>query len=566
MKRLVTPWVLLVVVHSTAVAQTDNKAPRPAKSRSTVESTAKAPKSTADEMREHELRVFREHVLARTLDNIKKMDEAGLRLSVRNQLLSYLVTDKVPSDEKQALATQIARDALIDLSEHHKEITPFMLGYLSNNLRSWIQKYRPNLIEDFEKTAKATVEVNASQHIRSLFELEGGDRLAAKRIRQELEDHGSLEGLFFWLDELMRRNSSEFEPVAADVVERARRGQISCDTLFWISDIYLRPQVSNALRNRFLAAVVARTQPANFVAEPAPQLAHDLLLKLLPVIQQSSPELYDQAQNNSFAIRAALNERQRSNDARIKRLRESGDPIGDLKSEAQSAKTKAERDELLLRAAELALEKKKFQLCLDILDSIDITAAAADSNWRLSIDQLLKNLVKACLKEKSADLAEKGVARIGSILTKVESLSLIIRYYAKADEKEAAQRLLLEASKVAASGPESPDKAKAFFLLSLVCEQVDRTQKADLLLSGIKAMNNLSQPDASARNTTAYQTYVQLLDNTGHELTKAFTRLTTQDQNGALALVEKLEKRDLKTFALIGVLLGLDELLVTPSL
>lgn len=170
-KRLVSPWVMLVVVHATAVAQIQSK----------------APKSTADEMREHQLRVFREHVLARALDNIKKMDEAGLRVSARNQILAYLVIDKAPSDEKQALATQIARDALVDLSENHKEITPFMLGYLSNNLGSWIQKYRPNLIAEFEKIVKATVEVNASQHIRSLFELENGDRLAAKRIQQELE-------------------------------------------------------------------------------------------------------------------------------------------------------------------------------------------------------------------------------------------------------------------------------------------------------------------------------------------------------------------------------------------
>lgn len=87
-----------------------------------------------------------------------------------------------------------------------------------------------------------------------------------------------------------------------------------------------------------------------------------------------------------------------------------------------------------------------------------------------------------------------------------------------------------------------------------------------MLLSGIKAMNNFSKPDANPRDKTAYQTYVQRLDNSGYELTKAFTRLTTQDENGALALVEKLQKPDLRTFALIGVLLGLDGLLATPSL
>jgi hypothetical protein len=564
LKRLANPLLLLVVVHSTAIAQTGNKALPPVKSRTTVESNGKTDRSTADGMRTQQLRAFREHVLARTLDSIKKMDEAGLRMSARNQILSYLATEKVPSDEKQVLATQTARDALIDLREHHEEMTPFMLGYLSNNLGSWIQKYRPSLIEEFEKTVKSTVKVNASQQIRSLFELEDGDKLAAKRIRREIEDQGSLDGLFFWLDELLRRNLKEFEFIASDVVVRARQGQITFEILFWISDIYLRPQVSSAVRTRFLETVVARTHPANFVAEPAPQSAHDLLTKLLPVIQQSSPDLYEQAQQHSFALRASLNERQLANDARIQRLRESVDPIGDLKSEAASAKTKTGRNELLLQAAELALETKKFQVCLDIVDDLDINVTGADPNWQRTIDQLLKNLVRASLTEKIADVAEKGAARMGSILTKTEALTLIMRYYTKVNDKESAQRVLIEASKIAASGSENSDKAKAFFLLSLACDQVDAAKKAEMLLSGIKAMNNFSKPDADARNKTVYQTYVQRLDNSAQELTKGFKGLTKEDENSAMAFVEKLQNPDLRTFALIGVLLGLDAILTGP--
>lgn len=558
-KDLANLLAMVVVVTSATVAQTPNKTRPSVETRTNVE-------STAGEMREQQLRVFREQLFTRILDNIKKMDEAGLRLSARNQILSYVAGKKALSDDRAALATQIVRDALIDLSEHHEEIDPFMLGYLSNNLGSWIQKYRPNLIEDFDKTVAANVKVNASQRIRSLFALEGGDILAAKRIRQELENQASLDGLYFWLDELMRRKSREFEPVALDVVARAAQGQISFDTLFWISEIYLRPQISSALRNRFLTVVVARTQPANFVTRPAPQLAHDLLTKLLPVIQQSIPELYDQAQNHNFAMRASLNERQLASEARLKRLKESLDPIGDLKSEAQSAKTKIERNDLLLQAAELALERKEFQLCLDILDDLDVDVAAADPNWQTTTDQILTNLVRAGLTDKSADLAEKGAARIGAILLKVQSLTMIMRYYTKANDKEAAQRLLLEASKVAASNPDNTDKAKAFFLLSVACDQVDGSKKADLLLSGIKALNNLAKPDANARDRTAHQTYVQRLDNSGYELTKGFKGLTKQDENSAMALVERLQKLDLRTFALIGILLGLDELLTAqPS-
>jgi hypothetical protein len=46
-------------------------------------------------------------------------------------------------------------------------------------------------------------------------------------------------------------------------------------------------------------------------------------------------------------------------------------------------------------------------------------------------------------------------------------------------------------------------------------------RKADLLLSSLKALNNLSPPDPNTRDKSAYQTYVQRIDNVGYELTRA---------------------------------------------
>jgi len=566
MKRSVNLCVVLVIACSAILAQTAKTSPTSV-TKPAIGPTVENRRSKSDEMREYKLRVLREHVLARALDSIKKIDESGLRISARNQILTYLASEKAPSDDKQALATQIARDALTDLREHNEEITPFMLSYLSSDLVSWIQKHRPNLLEELEKTINAIPKVDASQRIHSLFDLEGGDILATKQIRQELEQHGSLSGLNFWLDELMTRKSKEFEPLASDVIARAGEGKISFETLFWISDVYLRPQTSNNLRNRFLATVVARTHPANFVAEPPPKLAYDLLTQILPVIKQSTPELYEQALNHSFAMRASLNESQLASEARIKRLNESVDPIGDLKSDAESAKTKAERNTLLLGAAELALEKKKLDLCLDILGDVDVNVAAADPFLlQYSIDRILKLLVRAGLSARLTDVAERGAARIGSLLTKVEALNLIMRYYTKANDKEAAQRILIEASKVAGSSPDNWDKAKAFFLLSVSSDQVDRSRKADLLLSGLKALNNVSESGMSARDKAIYQSFAQRLDNVGYELNKGFKSLTKHDENDALALVEKLQKPGLRTFALIGILTGLDDLLTEQAI
>ena len=309
-----------------------------------------------------------------------------------------------------------------------------------------------------------------------------------------------------------------------------------------------------------MAAVVRRTQPENFVVEPAKQMAYQLLIKLLPLIQQSTPKLYDQALNQSVTVGASLNERESAIEARTKRLKESANPIEDLLSEAESVKSKTERNELKLQAAELALEEKRFDLCLDLLSEIEVDIPKEGPEvWRYSIDYTLKNFVKNTLAAKHPELSEKGAAHIASSLTRVEALNLIMRYYVKTNDKAAAQRLLMEAPKVAASATNDIEKANAFFLLCAISDHVDRSKKADLLLSGVKALNSLSKPEKDAED------YVQRLDNLGHELTRAFKGLTKQDENDALGLVEKLQKRDLKTFALIGILLGLEELTTRPS-
>ncbi|HKV35368.1 MAG TPA: hypothetical protein VJP89_13620 [Pyrinomonadaceae bacterium] len=550
----------LLVAASVVVAQTSNKSATTSRKANIQVEQDKVAESKANELRQNQLRVLREHVLARILESLKKMDDAGLRMSARNQVLTYLASEKAPSEEKQALTTQIALEGLADLREHGEELTPFMLSYLSSNLGSWIQKYSPNLTEEFEKTVKAQKNVGASQRIRSLFQLENGDVLAAKQIRQELDEQTTLNGLNFWLEELIKRKSGEFEPLASYIVTRAGEGHISFETLFWISDIYLRPQTSEALRKRFLMAVVFRTQPANFAVEPAPQMAYDLLTNILPFVHRSTPELYDQALNQHVAMRAGLTERQRAGEARIKRLRESANPIEDLIAEADATKSKTERNESLLQAAQLALEKARFDLCLDTLDKVDVNVTGDPEPWQRSIDQILKNLVRTVVAGKRAELAERAASRIGSSLTRVEALNLIMRYRVKENDKAEAQRLLTEASKAAAASSDDAQKAKAFFLLSLTCDQVDLSKKAELLLAGVNALNNIAAPDAGVRDNTIYQNYVQRLDNSGYELTKGFSGLTKQDENSALALVERLQKRDLRTFALIGILTGLDQL------
>ena len=503
----------------------------------------------------------------RVVDSVKSMDEAALRISARNQILAHLSGGKVLSEEHKLFATQIASDAIADFSQHSEGIPPFMADYLLSDLGAWIQKYQPKLIEAFQAAEKNRKNNKESDRIRALLQLKGGSTLAARRIRQLLEEGQDIDGLTFYLNDLQKQNSQEFESLLSDIVNVAERGShVSFQTLFWVSDIYLQSRIPVTLKRRFVGMVIARTQPAHFVVVPATQTAYDLLVKVLPVVRELSPELYDEAVAQSLGMRAFFTERELAGEERNKRLKESQNPIEDLIAEAEATKSKVERNELLAGAAHLAMEQKKFTLCLDIVAKLDLEIDATSPDfWRNWTDQFLKDFVKATLATKDTELAEKGAGRIHSPLARVEGLVLIMRYWGKSNDQTAAQRLLAEASKIAVATSDYVEKAKVFFLLSITCDPADGSQKAGLLESAIKALNNVSKPDPAASDKKPYHQYVRNLDNTGYQLTRGFKELTKKDENGAFALIEKLRKPDLRTFAAIGVLSGVSDLLTNTK-
>jgi hypothetical protein len=88
---------------------------------------------------------------------------------------------------------------------------------------------------------------------------------------------------------------------------------------------------------------------------------------------------------------------------------------------------------------------------------------------------------------------------------------------------------------------------------------VDESKRAQLLLSSVKALNGLDKP-TTPRDQEPYQEYGKL-DKTGYQIIRGFKALTLSDEEAAIALVDQFQKSDLRSFALIGMLSGLKELL-----
>lgn len=523
----------------------------------------KTPDAESRRLRKQQLHILHENLLSRTLDAIKKMDEVALRLSARNHILNYLWESKTLSDKYHTLKRNLALDAISDLSNHHLEFSPFMLDYLSADLAALIEKYQPDLTEKLQAAKGTAKSGQPAGNIRSLLELKNGDLLAAARIRQLLAQGEDVKELHFWLEDLRKLKSSEFEPLLREVIAIAERGpQLSFETLLWLNRIYFQREVPQPLQKSFAAMILTRTQPVNFIATPAPQTAYELLNGALPHIQQLLPEVYEQALRQSLVLRTAMTQTQLASEERTKRLRNSLNPIEDLVREAEAAKTKTERNELLAGAADLALREKEFSKCLDVVAKLDLEIAdpgLADF-WRNWSTQFLRKFVINAAAAKELEIAEKAAFGMTASLAKVQAIASIVRRYSEAGEKGTAHRLLVDASRFSESISDNFEKAKSFILLSIICDQVDESKKAQLLLSSVKALNNLNKP-TTPRGEEPYQEYVRYLDSTGFQVIRGFKELTVSDEDAAVALVDQLHKPDLRPFALIGILTGLEDLL-----
>ena len=552
LRRFIVILLSLIYVSGAVVAQ---KKPAPERPDS---------KPGDADLRKQQLRILHDNLLTRSLDTIKKMDEVALRLSARNQVLAYLWENKTVSDKNLSLKRNLALDAISDLSNNHREIPQFMLDYLSADLTALIEKHQPDLTEKLEAAKETAKSSKQAVNIRSLFALKNGDLLAAGRIRQLLAQGEDVKELHFWLDDLRKQKSGEFEPLLREVIAIAERSpQISFETLIWVSRIYFNPEIPQSLQKGFVAMILSRTQPVNFVVTRPPILAYELLAGALPHIQRLMPESYEQAVSQSLVLLATLDQIQLAGEERSKRLKESQSPIEDLVQEAETAKTKSERNELLAEAAELALQKKKFNTCVDIAAKLDLEITVLDQArfWQGWKNQFLKKVVKSAMGAKELESAERAALAMSASLAKVQAIASIVRYSSEAGEKDIAHKLLIEASRVSESISDVFEKAKSFILLSISCDQVDESKKAQLLISSVKVLNDLNTP-TTPRDQQPYQEYLRNLDSTGYQVIRGFKALTVSNQDAAIALADQLHEPDLRPFALIGILTGLNDLLV----
>jgi hypothetical protein len=498
-------------------------------------------------------------LLVQVLDQTKAMDECALRTLLRLRVSTYLWSSQSEEDAKEA--ERVAMQAVADLDENKGSMPAGMATWMRSQLVAEIELHAPALAERLRKQDASDHEATRNQFDSAYSMLKNSNEVkpsveAMRRALNSGSDPGMI--LLFFLGQLEQKQPTEIPGLLESIisVQEQKPDTFSLQTLTFLRDFCIREANPPQLQTRFLTAAFNAVLTAS-TSPDRTQLtqAYELLTSLLPAMQRLSPSLYAMAVPQAAAM-ARLDSQQLDLVEIHRRVEQSSDPVSQLITEANDAKNKAIRNDLLVEAAQRALGDGRLRLAIDVVADIDFKEEQkGEQRWR---DQFLLDVIKSAIGKKDMDTAKYGTGKIKSPLERASALQEMARYFFESRDLSNATQILNDALKLILDSETSP--AKALSLLNIVSEftKVDDSRVVEVTQLAIKAINRIPTPDRSDKpGSNSHNEYVKSLVAVASTLIPLFESLARKDEQRALSLTGEIERREVSAPALFGTSIGI---------
>ena len=500
-----------------------------------------------------------EFALQQLPEQIKRMDEAAVRLLLRVRLAAYLWDKNLnPSPSASSNAEAIVTEAVADFKTHEDEIPTLYSSRLRSDLIALLQQRAPDLLkrlnEQYEFLANdsrsrlrgAQLMLNDKAGVKPAIEL-------ARAILSSGDDPGP--ALLFFLQQLQQEKPSEITGLLSTLLaaEEQKPGSISISTLFWISSYYLKEESPQELKVRFLAAVVNALEMGQDWADNHLLLAYRLLNTITPVALKLAPSLYQRIRALSSAASARLPQSVLSRMAAENRIKGSTDRLNQLVIEAAATSDASFKDELLSQAAQLALTKKQFKMAADLAAQ---TSSDGDQGiWR---DQFLSDVARDTLEHKDSSLAEEIAPKIKSRLDRAATFQKIALYFHALKNIARARELLNDAANLIESTENGAQKVRHLLSLISAFIKVDELRVPEIAQAAVKVINRISTPPAGEElNSERRKAHTQSLMQIAWNVIPAFERMAPRDELGTFSLANGIQSKEIRASAILGASIGI---------
>jgi len=485
---------------------------------------------------------------------IKDIDEPTLRIALRLRTAAFLWASGFEATSE--LAGDMTLAALEDLKNHESQLPAARAKRMYLDIISLLRLRAPALLQTAKEKYGLAQLIDQNRLLLASTELSAGQQssVTVESVRRSLNRREDLDSSIpYFMDRLEREQPAEFIRLLPEILAAVeqRANSISLETLSMLTRFYLRNEQTPELKRRFLQAVVRATGRSSILSDPQESIdAFDLLSVTLPLIEKLLPSVYAQAGAQLAAISTRVSQQRFDLAALNERIKRSPDPLEELIREAERSENRAFRDDLLVRAARLAIHKGQLKLAVDLFEKTAI--AKAQGSWP---DQFLDEIVTAAIAAKDAGAAEYASARISAATARARALQRIALYLASKGDAERAAEIIKDAINLIETMENSTDKAGAMLEAATTFLKIDKARAAEIIRRAVKIGRDAARPKPEDR--AAREDYVNGVTDFLGQFIEVFRSLAQTDEFLALSLADEIQNREFKASALLGVSMGI---------
>ena len=486
--------------------------------------------------------------------DIKKIDDAPLRCSLRLQIIEFIYENKVQS------YTQAA-DGLIlkcfdDINENSNQFSESAARYWKSRLIGLVKTHSPNLISEIEKQYSTKSADDLLTKNQELSFTENPTKII-NEIISDIRQGNVSPNISFLIVSLQEKHPESFVRLLTSLLsffETSPEKENLVTVLNSLSNFYLDKSFPLENKKRFLLIAIALGQKALAEQESstvAQQSRHILRMSLLS-IKEFIPSQYPQALAIFSTLDSKLANENVEREEVFKRIRESKNKLQKTIDEAEFAKDKDLQQFLWMEAAKLALPQKNFQKAVDLALKIE----SDDKNllkWRNQF--LLNDVLRASLEDEDFESAEYVVAKLESPINRADSLLKIASKFIKLNNIDKADIKISESLKEAGKIEINTAKTNLFLEAVQVTAKFNKLKAFEIMISAIDSANKVSAPDFDDKiGTEKRKNYVsEILLPVSVSFLQAFKDFSESDISNSDSLVMGIHYKGWRIAAQISI-------------
>ena len=491
---------------------------------------------------------IKKQIIVNDLENqIKETPLAAVRVLARYRIAAWLWRD---GKDETGLAEQVAVKALDEIYEKRSEIPDSYFNSLSSQIFALLETNA----KESAKKLRAKYSLSSEDELNnaySLLKMKDGEKAAADKIQKSLLNKTELSSMTVWLlDELRDKRSPELLRLLTDIVTLEESGQsnFSAESLFFVIDFFRDTMVSRDLQIRFYKIIFNKARVAVQSPDSDAKSIYDLLHAVTQDIAKNAPALLPEANTLQYVFRSRLPLPVAEATESYRRIEENSDRLSALISEAEASNNEGLKADLLSQAAQLALEKGKFRLAVELSEKIKAHIdEEKDKRFPLWHDQFLSEVSEQALKADDMDSAKYAADQVSNKIVLASILrKTAVHYYEKRD-LALAVAALDHALKLTTNADN--DVWKIYLLINLIAtaQKIDPGRVHEVIEKTAQAINAIPRPAVDDKpETDSYKKYVSSVIAINERLTPVLYQLVRANKNEALDLAARVEAKEIK--------------------